>query len=60
MPTIERKRERAAQLYLMAGDAFGRGDANFAQVLIAKANQYADEAAVQAVARQEQEAHSEA
>jgi phage shock protein A len=58
MPTLERKRERAAQLYLMAGDAFGRGDANLAQMLMAKANQYADEAAALAIAQQEQELQS--
>jgi hypothetical protein len=38
----------AAHLYLMAADAFARADPALAERLIAKANQYADEAAAQA------------
>jgi hypothetical protein len=48
MPTPERKWERAARLYLMASDACGRGDAELAEMLVARGNQYADEAAAQA------------
>jgi hypothetical protein len=48
MPTPEKKRERAAQLYLMASDAYKRGNKKLAELLIARANQYADEAAAQA------------
>ena len=47
MPTPENKRERAARLYLMAADAYSRDDANLAEALIAKANQYADQAVTQ-------------
>ena len=36
--------ERAASLYLMASNAFGRGEPEFAEVLIQKANQYVDQA----------------
>jgi hypothetical protein len=45
MPTPAKQRERAASLYLMASDAFARGQPDFAEILIRKANQYADEAA---------------
>ena len=45
MPTPAKQRERAASLYLMASDAFGRGQQSFAERLIQRANQYADEAA---------------
>ena len=45
MPTPAKQRERAAKLYLMASDAFARGQPDFAEILIRKANQYADEAA---------------
>ena len=45
MPTPAKQRERAASLYLMASDAFGRGEPEFAEILIQKANQYADQAA---------------
>ena len=45
MPTPAKQRERAASLYLMASDAFARGEPDFAEILIRKANQYADQAA---------------
>ena len=45
MTTPAKQRERAASLYLMASDAFGRGEPEFAEILIQKANQYADQAA---------------
>ena len=45
MPTPAKQRERAASLYLMASDAFGRGEPEFAEILIRRANQYADQAA---------------
>ena len=45
MPTPAKQRERAASLYLMASDAFERGDPDFAEILIRKANHYADQAA---------------
>jgi hypothetical protein len=45
MPTPAKQRERAASLYLMASDAFARGEPDFAEILIRKANQYADRAA---------------
>jgi hypothetical protein len=38
----------------MAGNAYERGDAKLAEVLIARANQYADEAVAQAVQQQQQ------
>ena len=44
MPTPEDKRTHAAQLYLMAADAFARGDRLRAELFVAVANQYADEA----------------
>ena len=40
-----KQRERAASLYLMASDAFARGEPDVAEILIRKANQYADQAA---------------
>jgi hypothetical protein len=43
------------QLCLYASDAYGRGDAGFAEVLIARANQYADEAAAQEQGGQQQQ-----
>ena len=52
VPTPERKRGRAGCLYLMASDAYDRGDAKLAEIFIARANQYADEATTQ-VAQQE-------
>jgi hypothetical protein len=45
VPTPAKQRERAASLYLVASDAFGRGEPEFAEILIQKANQYADQAA---------------
>ena len=48
MSTPEAKRTRAAQLYLMAADAFARDNPALAEQLVAKANQYADEAAAEA------------
>ena len=51
MPTPEDKRTHAAQLYLMAADAFARGDRLRAELFVAKANQYADEAAALAEAK---------
>jgi hypothetical protein len=45
MPTQAKQRERAASLYLMASDAFARGEPDFAEILIRRANQYADQAA---------------
>jgi hypothetical protein len=45
MPTPAKQRERAASLYLMASDAFARGEPDVAEILIRKANQYADQAA---------------
>ncbi len=48
MPTPEKKRERAAKLYLMASDAYERGDKKLAEILIERANQYADAAVAQA------------
>ena len=53
MPTPEKNRERAGQLYLMACDAYARGDVKLAEVLVAKGNLYADEAGALA-AQQEQ------
>jgi len=53
MPTPERKRERAGSLYLMASNAYDRGDAKLAEILITRANQYADEAAAQAAQQQQ-------
>ena len=44
MPSPEDKRTHPAQLYLMAADAFTRGDRLRAELFVAKANQYADEA----------------
>ena len=35
----------APALFLMACDAYGRGEPRFAEVLIQRANQYADQAA---------------
>ena len=54
MSAPESKRDWAARLYLMAGDAYERGHAKLAEVLIARANQYADEAVAQAVQQQQQ------
>jgi hypothetical protein len=45
MTIPEKQRERAARLFLMASDAFGRGEPDIAEILIRKANQYADQAA---------------
>jgi hypothetical protein len=45
MPTRQKQRERAGSLYLMASDAFGRGDQKIAEVLVTLANRYADLAA---------------
>jgi phage shock protein A len=45
MTTLAKQRERAARLFQMASDAFGRGEPEFAEILIQKANQYADQAA---------------
>jgi hypothetical protein len=33
MPTPEAKRGRAARLYVMAADAYGRGDARLAEII---------------------------
>jgi hypothetical protein len=45
MTTPAEHRERAARLYLVACDAYGRGEPKIAEVLIQRANQYADQAA---------------
>jgi hypothetical protein len=45
MTTPAEQRRRAARLYLMACDAYGRGEPKIAEVLIQRANQYADQAA---------------
>jgi hypothetical protein len=45
MTTPAEHRERAGRLYLMACDAYGRGEPEIAEVLIQRANQYADQAA---------------
>jgi hypothetical protein len=45
VPTPAKQRELAASLYLMAIDAFVRGEPDIAEILIRKANQYADQAA---------------
>jgi hypothetical protein len=55
MPMPEREWERAGQLYLMAVDAFGRGDAKLAEMFIARANHYANEAAAQSAQQQQPE-----
>ena len=54
MATPEKKWERAARLYLMASDAYGRGDAELAEMLVARGNQYADEAVAQTAQQQQQ------
>jgi hypothetical protein len=63
MPTLEDKRTHAAQLYLMAADAFARGDRLRAKLFVAKANQYADEATAlaeaQTIAQQQQRTETE-
>jgi hypothetical protein len=38
MPTPEKKRERAGQLYVMACDAYARGHVKLAEILVAKGN----------------------
>jgi hypothetical protein len=63
MPTPEDKQTHAAHLYLMAADAFAWGDCVLAQLFIAKANQYADEAVAlaeaQTIVQQQQRAETE-
>ena len=51
MPSPEDKRTHPAQLYLMASDAFTRGDRLRAELFVAVANQYADEAVALAEAQ---------
>jgi hypothetical protein len=53
MATPEEKWERAARLYLMASDAYGRGDPELAEMLVARGNQYADEVAQAAQQQQD-------
>jgi phage shock protein A len=53
------QREHAAHLYLMAGDAFARGDSDLAEMLIKRANQYADQAAGLQSCGREQRQHNE-
>ena len=60
MATAKKKWERAARLYLMASDAYGRGDAELAEMLVARGNQYADEAAAQAAQQPQQPQQGEA
>ena len=54
MPTPEAKRERAGLLYLLASDAFDKGNRKLAELFIARANQFADEATAQVAQRQQQ------
>jgi hypothetical protein len=44
----------------MASDAYGRGDAELAEMLAARGNQYADEAVAQAAQQQQQPQQGEA
>ena len=45
MITPEKQRRHAGCLYLMASDAFERGERKFAELLVTLANRYADRAA---------------
>jgi hypothetical protein len=45
MKTSAYQRKRAARLFLMAVDAYGRGEPKVAQLLIQKSNACADQAA---------------
>ena len=45
MTTPTEQRERAARLFLMACEAYGRGEPKSAEALIERANKYADQAA---------------
>jgi hypothetical protein len=54
MSTPEENWGWTARLYIMASDAYGRGDAEFAEILIARGNQYADELVAQAAQQQQQ------